>query len=289
MWNKIGKYAILSFGAVIVVGLLTLGGYTAVRSISGLAVAQSRTEWNNLKDAAFGDNATNGIGAFGLYLFDGTNFDRSRGDIDNGLDVDVTRIVPGTGATSAGKAEDAVHASGDTGNMILCVRNDTLATLAGTDGDYAPCQVSATGGLYVEGAVTPADGFTNPTDGINVNSLNSSFNGTTWDIVRHSFSQDTTGITDNGAGTTLVMITTPMSKFSMTIDRTVGSTDAVEVDLQCITNNANAIPVQIATIIDLANEPVYISIDGSPCESIQFNVVTIGAGNTLTVQLLAIR
>lgn len=47
-------------------------------------------------------------------------------------------------------AEDAVHGSGDSGVMSLAVRNDTLAALAGTDGDYAPLQVNASGALFVE-------------------------------------------------------------------------------------------------------------------------------------------
>jgi len=37
-------------------------------------------------------------------------------------DVDVTSIVPGTGATNLGKAEDAVHGSGDTGVMAICYK-----------------------------------------------------------------------------------------------------------------------------------------------------------------------
>jgi hypothetical protein len=64
-------------------------------------------------------------------------------------DVDVTSIVPGTGATNLGKAEDATHSSGDTGVMGLAVRNDSLAALGGADGDYAPLQVDASGALYV--------------------------------------------------------------------------------------------------------------------------------------------
>ena len=47
------------------------------------------------------------------------------------------------------KAEDAAHSSGDKGIMALAVRNDTLAALAGTDGDYAPLQVDADGGLFL--------------------------------------------------------------------------------------------------------------------------------------------
>jgi len=63
-------------------------------------------------------------------------------------DVDVTSVIPGTGATNLGKAEDAVHASGDTGVMALGVRKATPANLSGTDGDYEPFQVSA-GRLWV--------------------------------------------------------------------------------------------------------------------------------------------
>jgi hypothetical protein len=41
-------------------------------------------------------------------------------------------------ASDLGKAEDAAHTSGDTGVMLLAVRQDTLAALAGTTGDYIP-------------------------------------------------------------------------------------------------------------------------------------------------------
>jgi hypothetical protein len=49
-----------------------------------------------------------------------------------------TSIVPGTGATHLGKAEDAVHTSGDTGVAILSVRRDALNTTSPTSasGDY---------------------------------------------------------------------------------------------------------------------------------------------------------
>ena len=54
----------------------------------------------------------------------------------------------GTGATDLAKAEDAAHASGDTGVMLLAVRQDTAAALAGTDGDYIPVIVGSDGGLW---------------------------------------------------------------------------------------------------------------------------------------------
>jgi hypothetical protein len=66
--------------------------------------------------------------------------------------INIGSIIPGVGATDLGKAEDAVHASGDTGVQILAVRNDTLASLVDTDGDYAPLQVDASGALYVAGS-----------------------------------------------------------------------------------------------------------------------------------------
>ena len=58
-------------------------------------------------------------------------------------------IVPGTDPTSLGKAEDAAHASGDTGIMALGVRKDTAAATA-ADGDYVPLIVDATGHLWVK-------------------------------------------------------------------------------------------------------------------------------------------
>lgn len=58
--------------------------------------------------------------------------------------------------------EDVAHVTGDSGIMPLAVRNDVLAALAGTDGDYAPIQVNADGALYTEVvSVIPGTGATN--------------------------------------------------------------------------------------------------------------------------------
>ena len=79
--------------------------------------------------------------------------------------VNVDTIVPGTGATSLGKAEDAAHSSGDTGVMVLSVRQDTAAALGGTDADYQPLITDASGRLHVNagavGAIVPGTGATN--------------------------------------------------------------------------------------------------------------------------------
>jgi hypothetical protein len=77
-------------------------------------------------------------GAVVLAASDGT-------DIGN---VDVASIVPGTGATNLGKAEDAGHASGDVGVMVLSVRDDAPSAAKAAEGDYTPLLTNATGHLY---------------------------------------------------------------------------------------------------------------------------------------------
>ena len=53
--------------------------------------------------------------------------------------------------------------------MSLAVRNDTLAALAGTDGDYAPLQVNATGALFIqEGSALDVSAATVTVDGSGV-------------------------------------------------------------------------------------------------------------------------
>ena len=76
----------------------------------------------------------------------------SAGSVNVG-DIDVLSVVPGTGTTNLGKAEDASHISGSTGVMSLGVRTDIIgSSLVDSVGDYAPFQVSASGALYVTGS-----------------------------------------------------------------------------------------------------------------------------------------
>lgn len=64
--------------------------------------------------------------------------------------VNVETIIPGTGATSLAKAEDAAHVSGDTGVMVLGVQQTTQAAL-GANGDYEPPLMDGNGSLRVIG------------------------------------------------------------------------------------------------------------------------------------------
>lgn len=74
------------------------------------------------------------------------------GDATNGLDVDVTRVIPGTAATALGKAQGQAYAANDVGVAALAVRNDAGTILAGSiDQDYVPLTTDATGALRVVG------------------------------------------------------------------------------------------------------------------------------------------
>ena len=60
----------------------------------------------------------------------------------------IDSLVPGTGSTEIGKAEDAAHASGDTGILALGIRQDTPAVTGGTNGDYSGFGISPEGGQW---------------------------------------------------------------------------------------------------------------------------------------------
>ena len=101
---------------------------------------------------------TDGTVAIGTALPAGTNAIgklAANSGVDIG-DVDVTSVIPGTGATNLGKAEDAGHTTGDTGVMMLGVRNDAMAALTTTDLDYSPLATDPSGRMLVAWAPTAA-------------------------------------------------------------------------------------------------------------------------------------
>lgn len=57
--------------------------------------------------------------------------------------------VTTAGGGAANKNEDAAHVSGDTGNYVLTVRQDTLAASTDADGDYQSFKTDSLGRLYV--------------------------------------------------------------------------------------------------------------------------------------------
>ena len=207
-------------------------------------------------------------------VFNGSTWDRMRGDSTDGVlvnlganndvslnagsnaigklsansgvdigDVDVTTVVPGTGATNLGKAEDAAHTTGDTGVMTLAVRNDSGSALAGTDGDYIPLSTDSAGALRVTGggggteytedaaaASDPAGGMSmavradslaavTSTDGDNI-ALRATNKGELY--VKQT---DAVPITDNGGNLSI-----DDGGNSITVDGTVAVTDGLNIE-----------------------------------------------------------
>jgi hypothetical protein len=85
--------------------------------------------------------------------FDGSTWDRARGNSTNGL-----QVYSGTAAGDLGKAEDAQHASGDTGVAVWAVRDDDpVAATSGTAGDYEPFHTDGRGVLWTRSVPDTTD------------------------------------------------------------------------------------------------------------------------------------
>lgn len=133
-----------------------------------------------------------------------------------------TAVVPGTGATHLGKAEDAPHSSGDVGVMALAVRQGSPANSSGTDGDYEPLKVSA-GRLWASVVVdTALPAGTNNIGDVDVLTvpapLSTTGGGTEATALRVTIASDSTGVVsvdDNGG--------------SLTVDGTVAISGTVAV------------------------------------------------------------
>ena len=63
-------------------------------------------------------------------------------------DVDVTSIIPGTGATNLGKAIDTATGGTDTGVLALATRDDALGALTPIEGDNVQLRTDANGALW---------------------------------------------------------------------------------------------------------------------------------------------
>ena len=153
----------------------------------------------------------------------------------NGLDVDVTRVIPGTGATHLGKAIDSAAGATDTGVALLGVRDDALSSLTPVEGDYVPVRVDSTGGLWVSiQSLDQLIGRVKITDGTDVALVDGSGNlqvvGTL--AVTQSGTWDEVGINDSGN--------------SLTVDAPVGT--PVFVRLSDGTDPIATLPVSLAAV-----------------------------------------
>ena len=147
------------------IGTVTVTGTVAVSAIAGALPAGTNNigdvdiasalpaGTNNIGDVDIASALPAGTNSIGTVILGAGTAAIGKLVANDGVDigdVDVSSIVPGTGATNLGKAIQSAQGTTDTGVPALVVRNDTLADLSGADGDYAPLQVNASGALYTE-------------------------------------------------------------------------------------------------------------------------------------------
>lgn len=86
--------------------------------------------------------------------------------------VGISSIVPGTGATNAGKARSSSAGATDTGFAPWAVRDDALSTVAEDEGEYTPLKATSTGGLWMSIATPLGDSAMDDTnDAVKVNAV----------------------------------------------------------------------------------------------------------------------
>jgi hypothetical protein len=77
---------------VLGLGVTMLAFPASITQLAGLAVAQSSTQWNSLKDMAQGDGQQNGVMLASPCLWNGTTCDRQRGTISGGATVSLANL-----------------------------------------------------------------------------------------------------------------------------------------------------------------------------------------------------
>lgn len=98
----------------------------------------------------YNDGAARGSATGTLMMGDdGVNIQSMKVDANGEPQVDVLSVIPGTGATNLGKAEDAGHSTGDVGVMPLGVSNEGGTALVGSNLDYTPIATDKMGQIYV--------------------------------------------------------------------------------------------------------------------------------------------
>jgi hypothetical protein len=201
------------------------------------------------------------------------------------------RVTGGGGGTQY--AEDAAHADGNTGNLILGVRRDAAASSTVTDGDNATLNLDATGRLWSNtellDAAALADNTANPTiTGIAAYLM--CYDGATWD--RCAVSTDVTEDAAETAGGTGPMVMSVRRDAAATSSNTTGDNSTFNTDAlgllwtrsldPCSGVAKSYIPIDIvtATTTELTAALAGASTHYYICS---LNLVTAGANNVALV------
>lgn len=243
-----------------------------------ITVDGSVTATSNYEYAEDSAHTTADVGAFVLAVRNdaGTSLVSADGDYAP-FSLDSTGALRVTGASAtinAEKNEDDAHVSGDTGNYVLAVRQDTLASSTSADGDYASLKVDAAGSLYAtlngETVNISDNGGSITVDAtqLDIDDLDAST-----DSVAISDGTDTLAIAADGSiavtdnGTTLSV---DDGGGSITVDGTVTVT-ATDLDIRDLSASQDNVAISDGT------DTLAVNTDGS------INVVTQPSSGTATV------
>jgi len=216
---------IIGLLAIASIALIAPNVYTAVSgetliNVQNPAVSTTILAPNRVKDAGnLDDNITKGMLAVGPLVYDGTNWDKVRGDTANGIDVDVTRISGTVTMTGNITPADAFTnpATAINGNTLLSGFNGTTWDRLRSEGSNADGDAVLTLGVLATEA------------------YNKVFNGTTWDRIR-------SGIT---IGSVLVDNTSNTSG-NITTDTTTAIKATAGILNRVIVNMAGTAPASVA-------------------------------------------
>ena len=196
------------------------------------------------------------------------------------LSVQTTSEIPGVGATNLGKAEDAVHASGDTGVLSLAVRRDANTSLVDATGDYAPFQVDATGSLKVAIISGAGSGGTSAVD-------NAAFTPGTTNYTPIGAEVDdtaTSAATENSAG---ALRMTPQRGLHANLRSTSGLDAIVLEDVAHASGEPGIMPLAVrrdanTSLVDLTGDYAPFQVDANG--SLKVAIISgAGSGGTAAV------
>lgn len=141
-----------------------------------VAVTQSTSPWVTSSQFQYAEDTAHvsgDIGAFTLGIRNDANAVLTSTDGDYSpfaVDSAGRMKIVGTFTSSTAYAEDSASASGDMGDFVLAVRQDTLTSSTSTDGDYAAFKENARGALWTSPVGTAADGAADTENPVKVGS-----------------------------------------------------------------------------------------------------------------------
>ncbi len=202
-------------------------------------------------------------------------------------DVDVTSVIPGTGATNLGKAIDSATGATDTGVLALATRDDALSTLTPAEGDNVQLRTTSTGALWVtqSGTVTvDGSGVTQPVSNAGLTELAAAINSSKLDVnivssdvasggTSAADDADFTATTTTGTPAMGVYESTPtnvtdgdMGIVGITTGRRLKTSSTIDTALPAGTNNigdvdvlSSALPTGASTLAEQQSQTTHLA------------------------------